>query len=68
MNFLFKIIYQIYLFYVKFKKRGKKIKIVLCIPSTLINFFSKQLKSGSDIKLVYDLSYLIVSIYLVIFI
>ena len=40
-----KIIYQIHQFCTKFKVKGKKNKIVLCVPSTLISFFSKKLKS-----------------------
>ena len=40
-----KIVYQIHQFCKKFKKQGKKNKIVLCVPNTLISFFSKKLKS-----------------------
>ena len=41
-----KIIYQIHRFYVKFKKRHiVKNKIILCVPSTLIYFFTKKFKS-----------------------
>ena len=40
-----KIIYQIHQFCTKYRKRIKKNKIILCIPSTLIYFFTKKLKS-----------------------
>jgi len=40
-----KIIYQIQRFCSKFKKRGIKNKIILCVPFTLIYFFTKKLKS-----------------------
>jgi len=40
-----KIIYQIHRFCMKFKKQGKKNKIILCVPNTLISFFTKKLKS-----------------------
>ena len=41
----FKIINKINKFSHKFKKLSKKNKIVLCVPSTLIHFFKKKLKS-----------------------
>tara|TARA_B100002051_G_scaffold264070_1_gene288455 strand:- start:1656 stop:2417 length:762 start_codon:yes stop_codon:yes gene_type:complete len=41
----FQIIYKIHAFYKKFKFKGHKSKIVLCVPSTLIYFFNKKLKS-----------------------
>ena len=40
-----KSIYQINRFCIKFKKHSKKIKIILCVPSTLIYFFSRKIKS-----------------------
>ena len=40
-----KIIYQIHRFCLKFNKRHKKNKIVLCVPNTLISFFTKKIKS-----------------------
>ena len=40
-----KIIYQIHQFCLRFKKQHKKNKIVLCVPNTLISFFTKKLKS-----------------------
>ena len=40
-----KIIYQIHRFCAKFKKSGIKNKIVLCVPNTLIYFFTTRLKS-----------------------
>ena len=40
-----KIIYQIHRFCLKFNKRHKKNKIILCVPNTLISFFTKKLKS-----------------------
>ena len=40
-----KIIYQIHRFCTKFKKRDIKNKIILCVPFTLIYFFTKKLKS-----------------------
>ena len=40
-----KIIYQIHRFCIRFNKYHKKNKIVLCVPSTLISFFTKKLKS-----------------------
>ena len=42
----FKIIHQIHRFGSKFKRTNKKIKIVLCVPNTLISFFTKKLKSS----------------------
>ena len=42
----FKIIYQIYRFCLKFQRTNNKIKIVLCVPNTLISFFTKKLKSS----------------------
>ena len=40
-----KIIYQIHRFCVRFKRRLKKNKIILCVPSTLIYYFNTKLKS-----------------------
>ena len=40
-----KIIYQIHRFCTKFKRRDIKNKIILCVPFTLIYFFTKKLKS-----------------------
>ena len=40
-----KIIYQIQRFCIRFKRRGKKNKIILCVPNTLISFFTNELKS-----------------------
>ena len=40
-----KIIYQIHRFCVSFKKRLKKNKIILCVPTTLIYYFNTKLKS-----------------------
>ena len=40
-----KIIYQIHSFCARFKRRGKKNKIILCVPNTLIYFFTTKLKS-----------------------
>ena len=40
-----KIIYQIHRFCIRFNKYHKKNKIVLCVPNTLISFFTKKLKS-----------------------
>ena len=40
-----KIIYQIHRFCLRFNKRHKKNKIVLCVPNTLIHFFKTKLKS-----------------------
>ena len=40
-----KIIYQIHSFCVRFRKRGIKNKIILCVPNTLIYFFTSKLKS-----------------------
>jgi len=40
-----KIIYQIHRFCLKFDKRHKKNKIILCVPNTLISFFTKKIKS-----------------------
>ena len=40
-----KIIYQIHQFCLRFNKSHKKNKIVLCVPNTLISFFTKKLKS-----------------------
>ena len=42
----FKIIHQIHRFGSKFKRTNKKIKIVLCVPNTLISFFTKKLISS----------------------
>ena len=42
----YKIIYRIYQFCVKFKRKDIKNKIVLCVPNTLIYFFIKKLKSN----------------------
>ena len=41
-----KVIKSVDKFYKKFSKRKKKIKLVFCVPDTLINFFVKNLKSG----------------------
>ena len=41
----FKIIYQIHQFSSRFHRFHKKNKIILCVPSTLISFFTKKLKS-----------------------
>ena len=41
----FKIVKKIDKFYIKFKKEHKKIKIVLCVPNTLISFFKNKLNS-----------------------
>ena len=43
----FRIIHRIHRFGSKFKRTNKKIKIVLCVPNTLISFFTKKLKSSS---------------------
>ena len=40
-----KIIYQIHRFCVRFKRRHKKNKIILCVPTTLIYYFNTKLKS-----------------------
>ena len=40
-----KIIYQIHRFCVRFKRRLKKNKIILCVPTTLIYYFNTKLKS-----------------------
>jgi len=40
-----KIIYQIHQFCLRFNKSHKKNKIVLCVPNTLISFFTKKIKS-----------------------
>ena len=40
-----KIIYQIHKFCSGFKRNGKRNKIILCVPNTLINFFTNKLKS-----------------------
>ncbi|HJO77553.1 MAG TPA: triose-phosphate isomerase family protein [Pelagibacteraceae bacterium] len=40
-----KIIYQVHKFCARFKRRGKKNKIILCVPNTLIYFFTTKLKS-----------------------
>ena len=40
-----KIIYRIHKFYTKFRKFNRKNKIILCVPNTLIFFFTKKLKS-----------------------
>ena len=40
-----KIIYRINNFYSKFKEKGRKNKIIFCIPNTLIHFFTSKLKS-----------------------
>ncbi len=40
-----KIIYQVHKFCASFKRRGKKNKIILCVPNTLIYFFTTKLKS-----------------------
>ena len=40
-----KIIYQIHRFCLKFKRISNKNKIVICIPNTLISFFTTKLKS-----------------------
>ena len=40
-----KIIYQIHSFCARFKRRDKKNKIILCVPNTLIYFFTTKLKS-----------------------
>ena len=40
-----KIIYQIHRFCIRFNKYHKKNKIVLCVPNTLISFFTKKIKS-----------------------
>ena len=40
-----KIIYRIHKFYTKFRKFNRKNKIILCVPNTLISFFTKKLKS-----------------------
>ena len=39
------IINKIHKFYVNFKKINKRNKIILCIPNTLINYFTKKVKS-----------------------
>jgi len=41
----FKIIYQIHQFASRFHRFHKKNKIILCVPSTLISFFTNKLKS-----------------------
>jgi len=40
-----KIIYQIHRFCIRFNKYHKKNKIVLCVPNTLIYFFTEKIKS-----------------------
>ena len=40
-----KIIRKIHLHFAKFKKLSKKSKIIICVPDTLIYFFSRKLKS-----------------------
>ena len=40
-----KIIHQIHRFLLRFNKHHKKNKIVLCVPNTLISFFTKKIKS-----------------------
>ena len=40
-----RIIYRIQRFCIRFKRYGKKNKIILCVPNTLISFFSSKLKS-----------------------
>ena len=40
-----KIIYQIHRFCLRFSRHYKKNKIVLCVPNTLISFFTKKIKS-----------------------
>ena len=40
-----KIIYQIHRFCLRFNKYHKRNKIVLCVPNTLISYFTKKLKS-----------------------
>ena len=40
-----KIIHQIHQFCLKYKNINKKNKIILCVPNTLINYFSKKGKS-----------------------
>ena len=40
-----KIIHRIHSFYSKYKKKNTKIKIIFCVPNTLIHFFSQKLKS-----------------------
>ena len=40
-----KIIYQIHQFCSRYRKHFKKNKVILCVPSTLIYFFTNQLKS-----------------------
>ena len=40
-----KIIYQIHRFCLKFSNRHKKNKIVICVPNTLIFFFTKKFRS-----------------------
>ena len=42
----FHIIKKIHRFSVKFSKLHKKNKIILCVPSTLIGFFTKKIKSN----------------------
>ena len=40
-----KIINKLHNFYYKFSKAHKKNKIILCVPNTLISFFTKKIKS-----------------------
>ena len=40
-----KSVYKIHRFYVKFKRIHKKNKIILCVPNSLIYFFTKKIKS-----------------------
>ena len=41
-----KIIYKIYDFCNKFKKKHNNIKIIMCVPNTIIYFFLKKIKSS----------------------
>jgi len=45
----FNIIKNIEKFYVKFRKKEKKSKIVICVPNVLISFFKKKLKTKTII-------------------
>jgi len=43
----FKIVRKIENFHLKFRKKHKKCKIILCVPNILISFFKKKIKSKS---------------------
>ena len=45
----FKIIKTMNIYYKKIRQKGKNNKIIVCVPSLLINFFKKKLKSNGII-------------------